>query len=92
MKKRIVLGLILIGLGCVSSEKKNFEDLQKVKINMHLTRVKSIMTNNPKLIKDAYWDTNLFVYYYNSPFTASDDYSIVFNKNDSLVVEIGYGD
>lgn len=65
---------------------------KKIRKGMLNTQVDSIMTDSPKLIKEAFWDKNLYVNYYDSGFGASDDFKIIFSKKDSLVVNIEYGD
>lgn len=91
MKKLIILIVIFI-LSCNSKEDKTYDDLLKIKKGMCLSSVDSIMRNNPKEIKSAFWDNSLFVQYYDSGVGASDDFKIILSKKDSLVVDIEYGD
>jgi hypothetical protein len=50
------------------------------------------MQHNPKLSETAFWSDSLFVQYFDSPIGASEDLGIVFNKKDSIVVDIRTGD
>ena len=92
---KIILFIILVSVfflvSCNRNGDENYDDLTKVKKGMKITKVNSIMNNNPKLIETAFWNDSLFVQYYDSPNGASDDLGIVFSK-DSLVVEIKHGD
>ena len=88
----ILIGFTVLLYSCLSEANRNFNNLKKVEIGMTMHQVDSIMKNKPKTIEKAFWDDNLFVYYYNSGFGASDDFSIVFSKRDSLVTSIGFGD
>ncbi|MBC9796889.1 hypothetical protein [Sinomicrobium weinanense] len=93
MKNLIILSIIILFFSaCASKADKNFTDLKKNRKGMSNTQVDLIMTNSPKLIKEAFWDKNLYVNYYDSGFGTSDDFKIIFSKKDSLVVSIEYGD
>lgn len=91
MKNLFYLIFLFTLISCIGKGEKNYQDLLKVKKGMHITTVDSIMTNNPKLKDKAYWNDTLYVYYYDSHFTASDDLKVIFNR-DSLVVDVKYGD
>lgn len=77
---------------CNSTGDDNYENIIKVKKGMKKNTVDSIMQHNPKLSETAFWNDSLFVQYYDAPMGASDDLGIVFNKKDSIVVDIRYGD
>ncbi|HEU4495601.1 MAG TPA: hypothetical protein VFR70_00975 [Flavobacterium sp.] len=92
MKKIMIFISVILIIGCNSKSSENYESLLKIKKGMSHDSVNSIMKNKPREIKTAFWNDTLFVNYYDSGFGASDDFKIVFNKKDSTVVDVEYGD
>lgn len=92
--KRVSVGILLVFLfaGCSGEAEQNFDDLQKIQSGMTAAQVRKVMTNNPESVQEAYWNPGLFVYFYKSPPAASDHYQVIFNKADSTVVEVNFGD
>jgi len=86
------IGFLLYLYECNNKVKQNWADIHKIKIGMTFFEVDSIMISKPIGIEEAYWDDNLFVSKYESSYAASDYLKIIFKKQDSLVVEINYGD
>ncbi|HEX8577641.1 MAG TPA: hypothetical protein VF677_15245 [Flavobacterium sp.] len=90
-KSKIIICLILL-TSCNSKGDENYNSLLKIKKGMHHQTVCGIMKNKPRETETAFWNDSLFVNYYDSGIGASDDFKIVFNKKDSLVVDVEYGD
>ena len=94
LTRNIIQFIILLFLlfSCSSKGSENFDDLSKIEIGMDINSAHQAMRNEPVDIDVAYWDNNLLVERYESGIAASDYYSIVYQKSDSSVVEIGWGD
>ena len=84
--------MVFFIFSCNGKEDKTYDDLLKIKKGMSLSEVDTIMRNNPREIKSAFWNDSLFVQYYDSGVGASDDFKIILNKKDSIVVDIEFGD
>lgn len=90
-KNLFLLILLLFFFSCTHQENENFEDLQGIKKGMKLEEVLQNMRNEPIGKEEANWNDSLYIYSYSSPAAASDHYKIIFNKKDSVVVEILLG-
>jgi hypothetical protein len=94
MSRKVILRIIwVLLLGCTNTNGElNFEDLKNIKVGMTIDKVHLIMTNDPIALEEAYWSDSILVERYESGFAASDDYRIIYNKADSTVKEIYWGD
>lgn len=93
MKNIICFFLIsLFGISCNINSSNNYEDLKKIEIGMSIIEVDKIMRNNPIKLDRAIYNDSKIIEYYESPMAASDYFQIVYSSNDSIVVEIYFGD
>ena len=92
MKETTLFIFLILTIGCRSKGSENYNSLLKVKKGMNYDSVNIIMKNKAREVKTAFWNDTLFVQYYDSGFGASDDFKIIFNGKDSIVVDIEYGD
>ena len=95
---------MILELSCGRDSNENYDDLKEIRIGMSIYEVRSIMRNQPKrsweqrinLIKGEeiveYGYDTLYVLSYQSMPGSSADYTICFSREDSTVVEIGFGE
>lgn len=95
MKKNFCLFALQVLVFSCKNTNQNEVDLSKIKIGMNYSEVQAIMTNRFSRTFDGHkfnQTTPVFTHYYEAPFAASGDFEIWYNKKDSTVVNVYYGD
>lgn len=91
MKNITCLLFMLLLISCSKKHDENFSDLQGIQVGMKFQEVLDHMIHEPLDQETAYWNDELFVLSFSSPAAASDYYKIIFEKKDSTVVKINFG-